>query len=283
MITVAKELSKLDEQWIERLVIGGPEALVEIGLSLTQVKDFMERPEVKAKLESINTEFNHQDVVTSLTKFATRRKLARMIPDSLDVLRNALAGPVYAQEEVVDTAGNEFTVVRHDIQGNPIIRIPEPTRNQLKAAAEVLDRTGVVSVNKNERLPSMNINLLLKQEQISDIQIEMDPELTTSEQQSLSREKVRNVIEKLSKGLNKVVTGEKVKELKSTLTGKKPKKKAKKAEPTPKKSKKTLAPKKKTVSKSNKKVAKKIAKKAIEPPTPAPKLKKVVRAKKAKK
>lgn len=275
--TVVKTLSDKDRQLIEYLVLGGPEALIDLGMKPSQVNAFMERPEVKAALETINAEFNHQDVVQNLTRFAARRRLARLIPDSIEVLEDALRGPTYAREKYTDAAGNQHIVVRQDIQGKPIVQIPEPTRNQVKAATEVLDRTGVGSFDKfGERLPSMNLANLLKQENVGEVSVELDPKLDTAEQQSLSREKVRVVIEMLSDKVSKLRDTTAGKSLLKAISGK-PKKKTK--------------PKSKTkVSKSKKKLVKKAKKKkskSSKPSTtkkkPKKKLKKAARVKRPKK
>ncbi len=221
-------LSELDKQWIEYLIIGGTDALLEQGLSPNQIDDFLARKEVRASLDTINAEFGRQEVVQSVTRFGARRHLARMIPESLKVLRLALLGPEYAMERRTDSRGESTLVVRYDLQGKPIVSIPEVTPTQMKAAAEVLDRTGVAPSKTVERHPNVDLHKLLKEENVTNVTVEEDPTIESTEQRTLSRERVRLTIDQLAERIIELRDSPTAQKLFDTLAGKPEKKKKKK-------------------------------------------------------
>lgn len=189
---------------IEQIASLGPSILFEHGMDEKAAQTFMERPEVATYLERLAVEVQHQAVLGTLTRFSARRQLSRLVPESVRVLREALAGPAYVIHDVIDTeTGESRRQVQRDLLGKPVFSLPEPTSNQLRAAAEVLDRVGVVGTQTKviERVTPENVADLIHREEIVDSTFAINPDAESHEQQTLSRERVRNVLEVLRKRL----------------------------------------------------------------------------------
>ena len=219
---MSKALTPEERTWIEQLASLGPSILFEKGMSEVEAQAFMDRPEVKAHLERFAMEVQQQDVLGALTRFSAKRQLARLVPDSVEVLRRALVGPMYAFETVFDSQGNEGIRVRRTVgKDTPQIDIPEPTSNQLRAAAEVLDRVGVQGAAKLEgRVSTAAVSEIMQREQVIDTSFAVNPETDSYEQQTLSRERVRNVLEILKSRIPQLMEGEPAKALVKSLSPK---------------------------------------------------------------
>jgi hypothetical protein len=172
----------------------GPSALIESGMSAEDVKSFLERPDVKRELQILVHEYEHQDALNALTRFTARRRLARLSQRAIDVLEQSLRGPEYVR------VGNGVML---DLQGRPILRNPEPTSNQQRAATEILDR---LDVKKVEAATITNPEAMFQQDSARQIDVVSDPAHVTEEQRTMSREKVRKVIETLSKNMTTHLT-----------------------------------------------------------------------------
>lgn len=248
---MSKVLTPEERTLVEQIASLGPVILFEQGMSEEDAQAFMDRPEVKAYLERFALEVQHQDVLGTLTRFSARRQLARLVPESIEVLRRALVGPMYRFERVFDKDGNETIQVRRDLGGNsPLVDIPEPTSNQLRAAGEVLDRVGVIPAQKLEaRISVSSVSEIMQREQVIDTTFAVNPETESYEQQTLSRERVRNVLEILKGRLPALLDSKPTKELVASL---KPKSvKVKKPKPAPAKTATVKKPKAGKTSRKN--------------------------------
>jgi len=187
-------LTEQEKNIVRRAFSMGPAALLDDGYTWANIGDFLARPDVKAELELLQSEFNNQDALLTRSKFVAKRQLARFAQGAVAVLGQALAGPVYAR----DNKGN----ILMDAQGRPIMQSAPPHEMQYNAATQILNRLGVDTDKPADRAGDMNVQLLFKSGEASaKVQITTDPALLTSEEQALSRERVRNAFEKLAKRL----------------------------------------------------------------------------------
>ena len=208
-------LTTEERLWIEQVAALGPSILFEHGMDEAQAKAFMERPEVLGYLERLAAEVQHQETLGALTRFSAKRQLSRLVPESVRILRDALAGPSYSFRTVYDSQLGEHRVqVERDLGGKPVIRIPEPTNNQLRAATEVLDRVGVTGQAKlGERVTPSAVTDLVHREEVVDSTFAINPDAESYEQQTLSRERIRNVLELLKKRLPDIIDQKNTKKL----------------------------------------------------------------------
>lgn len=206
------KVSDDDLALVEALMVEGPSAFTNRGLSSDDAADFLQRPEVRATLERINSELGQQEALMALVRFTGRRKLSKLVPKAVEVLDDALDGPLYAMHEVIDAASGERVVVpRLDTKGEPIMLRPGPTPVQLRAATEVLDRVGLAPTTKIQLDRAGSINLPQLLGRVVESQDPVLPEMEGSrEQQGLSRERVRNAIEVLRGNVRQVLEVDKV-------------------------------------------------------------------------
>lgn len=178
---------------IETAFMRGPGALLELGWNRDQIESFFERSDVKLEIEALTHEFAKREDYAARLKFGLKRDLARISQGAAAILGAALAGPIYSR----DKKGLVIT----DAKGHPVVQEVGPTRSQLVAATEVLDRVGVVPEGKgglgSERR-GVEVNLNFSQDARTKITIDDDPSHTTKEEKALSRERCRNVIAVLS-------------------------------------------------------------------------------------
>lgn len=167
----------------------GPSALIDAGYTQEAGRAFLDRSDVQVELATLGREFDNQDVINALTRFSMRRKMTVHAKRAVEILATALEGPDYLM------VGG---VVCTDISGRPILRRPEPTAIQVKAAEEILDRLNVTADKQVIQAAGVNVNILFKNEDKKEIEISTDPKHTTEEQRSLSRQRVRNAIEILA-------------------------------------------------------------------------------------
>lgn len=182
-------LNSDERNTIELAFMRGPGALLERGWNHDQITSFFERPDVRLEIEALTHEFAKKDAYATRLKFGLKRELARFGPGAAAMLGAALAGPIYAR----DKQGSIIT----DAKGHPVLREVGPTRNQIVAATEILDRVGVAPEGKGglggER-GNVEVNLNFGQDARMKLKIADDPEHTTKEEKALSRERCRNVI-----------------------------------------------------------------------------------------
>jgi hypothetical protein len=203
---------------VQRAFMHGPSALFERGYDNKAVHDFLSRPEIVSEFEIMLREFGHQDTLFALIEFGLKRKLARLGPNAVDTLGQALAGPIYAR----DGDGNILT----DSKNRPIIQEAAPTPEQVYAASQILDRVGVRGDKKRDAVPR-DAQVLFSKEDSSDVKLVADESNVTTEQQALSRERMRNAMERVAEKIPKAKV--KIDRMLGTGNGKQPTKKKKPA------------------------------------------------------
>ena len=173
----------------------GPTALTEAGMEAQAVSDFLQRDDVQAELRLLTKEFEHQDSIDALIKFSAKRELRGMKGIATNVIRQALIGPEYL------TLNGE---VQRDEMGKPILICAEPSQGQRQTAMNVLDRLNVLPNPNATATANVDVTVLFNQNEESTVEIKTDNTHTTEEQRSLSRERVRNIIETLGLKFNKM-------------------------------------------------------------------------------
>jgi len=192
-VPVKVALSREDAELIEAVFMRGPSALLDMGLAPAEAEAFLQRPEVQQQIEILAHDFRHQDLAAARVRFGLKRRLQRMAPDALRVIEEALGGPRYVR--------NAQGQIVHGMYG-PLISEPEPTTKQRSTAIDLLDRLGLTPESrdaKDKALPDLKVSLILQQEiEATNVEIQGSG---TMEEQALSRERVRGVIEALASKL----------------------------------------------------------------------------------
>lgn len=185
-------LTEQESLLVRRLFAQGPSALFEEGFTTAQLDEFMSRAEVKRELHLLEQELKHKDILEQRSRFLTRRTMSRLTGGAVAVLGRAMQGPVYVRD-------NEGNILR-DNEGR--LRIAEAgiDRTQLDAAKTVLDTLGIGDP-KVVTLQDVNVTAILRQHVDAEAKaaavLDQDPALVKEEQRVLSRERLRNVIQKL--------------------------------------------------------------------------------------
>lgn len=180
---------------VRRLWSTGPSVLFDLGYPAEKVYEFIMRPDVVIEMSQLDAEFKHGQTFEVRAKYLTRREMTRLSSRATETVERAMEGPKYAK----DPDGN----ILRDARGLPIIREPETTPVQLRAAETVLASIGVEN-QKSEYRGDVQINALLMQRDSEVESIELDATSQSAEQQALSRERMRNAIERLLKKLPEV-------------------------------------------------------------------------------
>lgn len=162
--------------------------LVQAGYSADQVRAFFDREDVQLEMAAMDREFKHASTFNARTQYATRKSLAQLSPGAVGLLARAMAGPVYAR-------GPSNEILR-DARGFPIIREAELSPMQLRAAEIVVDAVGGKDAKMDGYRGDVQINVLLANTK-QGVEIEHDVSATTPEQKALSRERMRNAIDRL--------------------------------------------------------------------------------------
>lgn len=250
-------LNDQERSLIQRTFAQGPSALFEEGYSEEEVKQFLAREDVRAMFVTLEREMDLQDSLLIRQRYVARRQLNRLSPGAIAVLGQALAGPQY----LMTADENGTPVIQKDANQRPIIRRPEPTPTQMRAAEVILESLGVPqqkAKNDGQGATDVNVEILFKGDAKAIVEVEDDPEHVKESQRALSRERVRTVIHRLAQkvpalhnnlrqslGLPERPDTEEIKEIPhTTKTTKKAAKKkvAKKKAPTKKKAPKKKAP-----------------------------------------
>jgi hypothetical protein len=189
-------LNSEERTTIELAFMRGPGVLLERGWNHDQITAFFERADVKLEIKALTHEFAKKEHYAHRLRFGLKRELARFGQGATAILGSALAGPIYAR----DKAGNVIT----DAKGHPVLREVGPTRTQIVAATEILDRVGVSPDGKGGPIgdrPGVEVNLNFGQDERMTVEIADDPSHTTREEKALSRERCRNAIAVLAQKL----------------------------------------------------------------------------------
>ena len=189
-------LTQAERAAIELVFMRGPASLLEDGWGAEQIAEFLTKPEVRTCLEAMLVEFGGQEVTNARVRYGLRRGVTRLAPDALKVFQQALAGPQYLRNK-----SGKVIVGLH----GPIVEEPQPTSNQLRASLELLDRLGLPPESRDvhrERAPNtLNVNALMGSPVDVKVIDGVVSEKGTHEQRVLSRERVRGVIDALTKKL----------------------------------------------------------------------------------
>jgi len=189
-----KKLSDVDREIIRQFCTVGVSALYDEGMTAQQIVTFMLRVEVQEQIAVFMSDYNSQDALIALTRFSVMRNLSRMSLDAVDILKQSIDGPTY---EYKINADGEEELVLSLANGKPRLASAEPTRKQIQAARDVLDRLGVVKPMKTEGMTHANVGGLLEDQQMP-VEVLSDKTHVTEEQRALARERIRNVIQVLS-------------------------------------------------------------------------------------
>ena len=183
-----KVLTEEEQRLTQRAFMQGPAALFEAGFDATGVLEFLGRQNVSEYFALLTREFTHQEVMSAATKWGLTRQISRLGEGAVALLANAMIGPEYQR----DNDGRIMT----DVRGHPLLREAEVSPVQLRAAESVLDRIGVDGgKSQREKSAGLDADILFRQMQEVQVKIEDDPNLEKEEQQALSRERVRSVME----------------------------------------------------------------------------------------
>ena len=184
-------LSDDDRNLVHRAFANGPASLTEVGIPLGEIATFLVRPDVQEEWLVLTMEYRGQHTLTATRKFMILRQLSRFAEGAAYVMGRGLAGNQYAR----DANGN----IERDARGFPIITDVEISPVQLRSAEGILDRLGVTATGRHEQSAAIaTTETLFKQ--LSDVESRYkdDPLLVTEEQRAISRERVRNMILRLS-------------------------------------------------------------------------------------
>jgi hypothetical protein len=185
-------LTEQESLLVKRLFSQGPAALFEDGYDDAQAEAFMTREEVRRELRLLEQELKHKDVLEQRSRFMTRRNMQRLTGGAVAILGRALQGPVYMRDD-------EGAILR-DAKGKPRIAEASIEPTQLAAAQTIIDTLGVGDA-KPVTLQDVNVTALIHQQLTAQSKamavIDHDPSLEKEEQRVLSRERMRNVINKL--------------------------------------------------------------------------------------
>lgn len=180
---------------------GGPGVLLENGMTVTQVKEFIARLDVQAYMAVLTEELAAHDALMSRQKFIAKRALSRLVPESVQIIANALRGVVY--ETDVEGKVKMETVITGEgknkkVSERPVIKSLPPADYQVDAARDVLDRLGVNEKAQVEAGSSVSVQVLFGNIQKEGVELDYGPGVDSDQKKIMARERVRVVIEKLS-------------------------------------------------------------------------------------
>lgn len=204
-------LTDEERSLVRRAFQEGPGVLLEENYSAQDVNAFLMREDVRAELSVLSAEFNNQEALFGRAKFVAKRQLAKLSTSAVAILAQALGGPRYV-------IGQDGQLVL-DARGNPLLKYPEPTSNQLRAAETILERVGVEAKMAVNTTADTNLSKMFRPvDDVNVRRITHDEKLQTEQERIQSREKIRVAIEKL---LSKVPDAKKRMDEVLGVTGKK--------------------------------------------------------------
>lgn len=179
---------------------GGPSALLEEGMTVAEVKAFIGRPEIHQYMQALDAELPIHQSLMDRQKFVAKRALARLAPQAVQLLADAMRGIEYEKDAdgnivmEVTTKGKGRTA--EEIKRPKIKHIP-PADYQVEAAQDVLDRIGVNEKSAVDAGTSVSVKLMFDDAQKSGVEIPYASTHMTEKQKVASRERLRTVMEKL--------------------------------------------------------------------------------------
>lgn len=187
-------LTQQERELVSKLFAGGPGVLLDDGMSASDIAAFMARPEVAAVYATLRREMDFQQEIEARTRHTTRRQISQLAPGAVAILARALAGPQYLTYRTADG----HTAVQTDAKGKPILARAEVLPSQLRSAEVVLDAVGVLfSPSKNDpsNVSTGPMDAMLKQPETNVAVSLDDPSHSNNAERTLSRERVRTVID----------------------------------------------------------------------------------------
>lgn len=187
-------LTQQERELVSKLFAGGPGVLLDEGMSASDIAAFMARPEVASVYATLRREMDFQQEIEARTRHVSRRQISQLAPGAVAILAKALAGPQYLTYRTPDGG----TAIRTDDKGRPILARAEILPSQLRSAEVVLDAIGVLfSPAKNDQanLSTGPMDAMLKQPDTKLAVSLDDPSHSNNAERTLSRERVRTVIE----------------------------------------------------------------------------------------
>lgn len=184
-------LTDEDKRLAKAVFHQGPSALVDEGWSWERIQAFQQNPDVLDIWMLLKREFDIHEGLRARAKFTAARNINKMIDPASAVIAQALAGP----DHVRDARG----IIQRDALGRPMLRNAEPTAAQIRAAEFILEGAGIRDhriIGDSASDPSLK--LLFASSEEEKLAVEDDPLATNDEQRSLSRERVRNAITRLT-------------------------------------------------------------------------------------
>jgi len=125
----ATGLSKKEQLLVKRYIMRGELALLEEGMTASEIDEFLSRIETQTQIKAVFEDFLNKDGNNERVVYFTISELERLLPVAVQNVAKALLG------------GSE--------EGNP------PTEQQYKASVELLDRLGV-KISVKEGMGSSN-------------------------------------------------------------------------------------------------------------------------------
>lgn len=174
----------------------GPAPLIEAGYDEAAMQAFFSRSDVVEYFQALDAELEHADALEIRTRFMVKRNLSKMSGAAVAVLGRSMAGPRYLRvpSEHKDQHGEPIMAIATNATGRPILREPEITPVQLRAAEATLDYLGTAPGRVRPAMDAdLNIKILFDQGKPK-IAIDDDPAHEREEEKAFSRERVRNVI-----------------------------------------------------------------------------------------
>ena len=124
-------LSDLERAYVQQVFGQGVGALRDEGWADPDILEFLTRPDVQAEMHLLQREFDSHAETAVRGRFLLQRGVTGLMPGAVSVLASSLAGHIYAR----DSKGT----ILLDGNGNPVIKVVAPSKEQLKAATVVLD------------------------------------------------------------------------------------------------------------------------------------------------
>lgn len=188
-----------EEQTLCReLFCQGPTVLFEQGFTPEQAMEFLKRDDVIQHLQVLERDYKNSAEYETRTRTTAKRALGKLSAGAVAILGHSLAGPQYMR--------NPDGSIKTDAKGKPLVQRPAPTDQQVRTAQSILGKMGVgdqrvtaadlLTVQAGE----INIQVILQQaheESKPAVALKQDPDLLTEEERALSRERIRNAIEKM--------------------------------------------------------------------------------------
>lgn len=191
-------ISDAERDLVQRAFYRGPSALIQAGMSVDEIQHFLHRAEIQSEFQLLQNEFDHRGAFEIRQNFHARQRLAGRLDDAIDVVEDALNDPVYLRDP------EDGSIIEKEVKKGvwrPAVLTPGPDPQQVWAAEQILDRLGIHPRYKQEEGRGVDVNvtvLISKAAEQATTELLEDPSAKTDVEKSISRERVRNVMERLA-------------------------------------------------------------------------------------